>query len=73
MSREDKLRGVDLNKKVSLREYKGLMESKFGKKSINESMLRNMDRSTGGRDKAVATVGQLNNLNAAMKLKAAER
>ena len=72
MAREDKLRGVNLDKKMSLREYRQFAEGKFGKSSVNNDMMRSMDRSLGGTGKAVATVDQLNKLNAGIKIKSNE-
>jgi len=70
MSREnyEKMSSVNGEKKMSVREYKNFAQAKFGKSSVNEKMLNAMDRAVGGRDKAVATVSQLNQLNAKMKI-----
>lgn len=44
MSRED-----DPARKMSIREYKAYCEGRRGKKSVNDSLLKNIDRATGGR------------------------
>jgi len=70
MSREnyEKLSSINGEKKMSVREYKNFAQSKFGKNSVNDRMLNAMDKAVGGRDKPVATVNQLNNLNAKLKI-----
>ena len=64
----DKLKGVDRNQKMSVREYKNMMQGKLGKNTINDSMLESMDRATGGSGKAVATVDQLHQMNTSTEL-----
>lgn len=64
----DKLSGVDGKQKMSVREYKNMMQGKLGKNTMNEGMLRAMDRAVGGKDKPVATVEQLHQMNAKMKI-----
>lgn len=44
MSRED-----DPTRKMSIREYKDYCQGRRGKKSVNESLLKNINRATGGR------------------------
>lgn len=36
-------------RKISLREYKDRCKGKHGEKSVNDSLLKGIDRATGGR------------------------
>jgi hypothetical protein len=44
MSRED-----DPTRKMNIREYKDYCKGRRGKKSVNDSLLKNIDRATNGR------------------------
>ena len=39
----------DPNRKMDVREYKEYTKGKHGAKSVNESLLKNINRATGGR------------------------
>jgi hypothetical protein len=56
----------DPNKKMSLREYRQYSEANHGKKALNDSMLRNMERATGGRNVSRA---ELDHLQAKIKIR----
>lgn len=49
----------DPAKKMSLREYRQYSEANHGKKALNDSMLRSMDRATGGKPVSRAQLDQL--------------
>jgi len=70
MSQEnyEKMASVNGERKMSVREYKQYAQSRFGSKSVNSNMLNAMDRAVGGKEKAVATVDQLNTINAKLKI-----
>lgn len=51
---------------MDIREYRQYAESKHGKKSINDGMLRAMDRATGGKN---LSKGDWNDVNAKIKMK----
>jgi len=63
--KEDRLHGVDTSKKVDIREYKQMVQGRFGKDSVNEKMLNVMDKAVGGKK---ATVKHFNHLNAKLKI-----
>lgn len=65
MAREDRLKGVDTGKKVDIRQYKEMVQGKFGKNSVNDKMLNVMDKAVGGRK---ASVEHFNQLNAKLKI-----
>ncbi|KKN61958.1 hypothetical protein LCGC14_0516360 [marine sediment metagenome] len=44
MSREDRP-----DRKMDIREYKEYCKGKHGEKSVNDSLLKNINRATGGR------------------------
>ena len=60
---------TQLQKKMSVREYKDYAISRYGKNSVNDSMLKSMERSVGSADKKTATVEQLHHINAKMKIR----
>ncbi len=54
MSRDD-----DPTRRMSIREYKDYCKGKRGSKSVNDSLLKNIDRATGGRKLSRAEFDQV--------------
>ena len=52
-------------RKITLREYRAHAESKYGKKSVNETVLKMMDKATSGKG---ATRAEFERLNAGIKI-----
>ncbi len=49
----------DPNRPMDTREYRQYSEKNHGKKALNESMLRSIDRATGGKKVTRAQMDQL--------------
>jgi len=59
-----------MSKDMDIREYKSYAKAKYGEKSINDGMLKAMDRATGGKK---CSRSDWNEMNAKIKIKGAEQ
>jgi len=55
-------------RKMDLREYKNVCQGKNGDKSVNESLLKNIERATGGRS---LTKSEFDHVHGKIKMKQA--
>jgi len=58
-----------MSDKMDIREYKNYAQGTHGKGTINEGMLKAMDRATGGKK---LSKSEWNDMNAKIKIKGAE-
>jgi len=55
--------------RMDIRQYKEYAKAKHGERSINDSMLKHMDRATGGKK---LSKGEWDQINAKVKIKQVE-